>query len=120
MLARRSLSPQERIKLLLAGGDLREDGHISVDGRDAIRLITESGDVTYLVDPDTYVPIELSAKLDGGGDVDLRFPVYEDLPASALSDGLFSLQAQHPGATVKVDKLAYEAHWSELAPPKPS
>jgi hypothetical protein len=55
----------------------------------------------------------------GGGSV-TRFPVYEDLPASALSDGPFSLQAQHPSATVKVDKLAYEAHWSELAPPKPS
>lgn len=120
LLARRSLSPQERIKLLLAGRDLREDGHVSVDGRDAIRLLTSSGDVTYLVDPDTYVPIELSAKLDGGSTVDLRFPVYEDLPASALSDGSLSLQAQHQGATLQVDKLAYEAHWSELAPPKPS
>jgi hypothetical protein len=119
MLARRTLSPQERIKLLLAGGDLKEDGHVSVDGRDAVRLVTAGDDVTYLVDPDTYVPVELSAKLEGGGNVDLRFPVYEDLPPSAMSDGLFSLQAQHPGATVKIDKPAYEKRWSELAPPKP-
>jgi hypothetical protein len=91
-----------------------------LDGRDAVRLVSAGRDVTYLVDSETYVPIQLSAKLDGGGNVDLRFPVYEALPASAPSDGPFSLHAQHPGATVKVDKLAYEAHWSELAPPKPS
>jgi hypothetical protein len=107
-LARRLLSPQERVKLLLAGGDLREDGHVSVDGRDAVRLVTAEGDVTYLVDPDTYVPIELNAKFDDGGDVDLRFPVYEELSPSAVSGGAFSLQAQHPGATLKIDKLAYE------------
>src|SRR4029453_17682699 len=104
------------VKLLLAGRDLREAGHVSVDGRDAVRLVTAGGDVTYLVDPDTYVPIELKAKFDDGGGVDLRFPVYEELPPSAVSGGAFSLQAQHPGATLKVDKLAYEERWSELAP----
>lgn len=118
-LERRTLSPQERVKVLLAGGDLTDEGHLSVDGRDAIRLVTKGGEVTYLVDPDTYAPIELRAKLDGGGEVDLRFPVYEQLSASALSDGQFSLAAQHPGAVVKVDKLAYEAQWSRLAPEKP-
>jgi hypothetical protein len=118
-LARRLLSPQERVKLLLAGGDLREDGHVSVDGRDAARLVTAGGDVTYLVDPDTYVPIELKARFDDGGGVDLRFPVYEELSPSAVSGGAFSLEAQHPGATLKVDKLAYEQRWSELAPAKP-
>jgi DNA-directed RNA polymerase specialized sigma24 family protein len=106
MLARRMLSPQERVKLLLAGGQLQDEGHVSVDGRDAIRLVTAGGDVTYLVDPDTYVPIELQAKLDGGGAVDLRFPVYEELPASAVGGAYFSLRAQHPGAEVKIDKLA--------------
>jgi hypothetical protein len=118
-LGRRSLSPQERIKLLLARGNLRDERHASVDGRDAVRLVTAGGNVTYFVDPDTYVPIELRAKLGGGGDVDLRFPVYEELPPSSLSGGLFSLPAQHPGAVVKVDKLAYEAQWSRLAPAKP-
>jgi hypothetical protein len=119
MLARRMLSPQERVKLLLAGGQLQDEGHVSVDGRDAIRLVTAGGDVTYLVDPDTYVPIELQAKLDGGGAVDLRFPVYEELPASAVGGALFSLRAQHPGAEVKIDKLAYEEEWTKLAPAKP-
>ena len=119
-LTRRLLSPQERIKLLLAGGDLREDGHVSVDGRDAVRLVTAGGDVTYLVDPASYVPIELKAKLDGGGDVDLRFPVYEELSPSAVVGGaLFDLRAQHPGAELKIDKLAYEEQWSKLAPAKP-
>jgi hypothetical protein len=118
-LARRLLSPQERIKLLLAGGQLRDEGTVSVDGRDAVRLVTTGGDVTYLVDPDTYVPIELQAKLDDGGSVDLRFPVYEELPPAAVDGDLFSLQAQHPGATVRLDKLAYEQHWGELAPAKP-
>jgi DNA-directed RNA polymerase specialized sigma24 family protein len=106
MLARRMLSPQERVKLLLAGGQLQDEGHVSVDGRDAIRLVTAGGDVTYLVDPDTYVPIELQAKLDGGGAVDLRFPVYEELPASDVGGAYFSLRAQHPRAEVKIDKLA--------------
>jgi hypothetical protein len=118
-LARRLLSPHDRIKLLLAGGQLRDEGTVSVDGRDAVRLVTTGGDITYLVDPDTYVPIELQAKLDDGGSVDLRFPVYEELPPAAVGGDLFSLQAQHPGATVRLDKLAYEQHWSELAPAKP-
>lgn len=117
-LDRRTLSPQERVKLLLAGGKLEDDGHVTVDGRDATRLVTADGDVTYLVDPDTYVPIELHATRNGG-EIDLRFPVYEQLPAPAVSGALFSLQAQHPGAVVKIDKLAYEAHWSEVAPRKP-
>ena len=69
--------------------------------------------------PGTYLPIELKAKFDDGGGVDLRFPVYEELSPSAVSGGAFSLRAQHPGATLKVDKLAYEQRWSELAPAKP-
>ena len=118
MLERRALSPQERVKLLLAGGELEDRGHVTVDGRDAIRLVTASGDVTYLVDPDTYVPIELRATSDGR-ETDLRFPVYEALSATAVQDGALSLEAQHPDAAVKVDKLAYEEHWAALAPAKP-
>ncbi|HZO63287.1 MAG TPA: hypothetical protein VFB35_09950 [Gaiellaceae bacterium] len=90
-----------------------------IDGRTAIRLDTADGSVTYFVDPDTYAPIALHARLDGGGETELRFPVYEELPPAAVSDGSLSLRAQHPGAAVKVDKLAYEARLSELAPPKP-
>jgi hypothetical protein len=118
-LERRLLSPQERVKLLLAGGGLTEEGHVSVDGRDAIELVTAGGDVTYFVDPDTYVPIELRAKLDGGGSVDLRFPCTRSCRRPPWATARSAIPAQHPGATVKVDKPAYEARWSELAPAKP-
>ena len=75
--------------------------------------------MTYLVDPDSYVPIELHGKLGGGGAIELSFPVYEKLPASAVGGALFDLRAQHPGAEVEIDKLAYEEQWSRLAPAKP-
>jgi hypothetical protein len=118
LLARRSLSPQERVKLLLAGGELRDAGRVSVDGHEAVKLVTKNGEVTYFVDPDTYMPIELRATGEGS-ETDLRFPVYEKLPPSALADGSLSLRAQHPDAAVKVGAEEYESRWAELAPPKP-
>ena len=109
-LARRALSPQERVKRLLAGGSKRTVTSRSTAAR---RLVTTSGDVTYLVDPDTYIPIELRATRDGG-EIDLRFRVYETLSPSVRGGGLFSLRAQHPDAAVKVDAEAYESLWGEL------
>ncbi len=51
-------TPEEKIRLLLDSGQLAEDGHVSVDGRDAVRLASADGSVTYLVDAGTFAPIE--------------------------------------------------------------
>jgi hypothetical protein len=81
------------------------------------RTATADGRVVHWEDEEWLVSGSIAPR--PGIETDLRFPVYDELPPSALGDGLLSLEAQHPGAAVKVDKLAYEARWSELAPPKP-
>jgi hypothetical protein len=87
------------ILALLRSGRVRETGHVTVGGRDAIRLESLDGKKVYLVDASTYDPIEWSTTGNGGG-VTLRFPVYEELPVDTESLALLDLRAQHPGASV--------------------
>lgn len=87
------------ILALLRSGRVRVTGHVTVDGRDAIRLESLDGKKVYVVDAATYDPIEWTTTGDGGG-VTLRFPVYEQLPVDAESLKLLDLQDQHPDAQV--------------------
>jgi hypothetical protein len=105
------------IKRLLfgAGGSLRDDGHVSVGSRDALRLVSEDAGLTYLIDADTYFPIELRTEGDGGS-VTLRFPVYEELDATAANRELLSLTAQHPDAKVDTDPAHFDAAQARLFP----
>ena len=108
-------TPAEKLRLLLQGGKLREDGHESIDGRDAIRLVSDTADLAYLVDADTFAPIEWTSRR-AGGTVTLRFHVYETLPANPENEALVSLTAQHPGAAVDSDSAHYDAVQSRLFP----
>jgi outer membrane lipoprotein-sorting protein len=100
---------------LLDSGRVRVVGHVTVDGRDAIKLESLDGKKTYIVDASTYDPIEWTTTGTDGG-VTLRFSVYEELPVDSQSTALLDLQAQHPSAQVDRDVKAYTAAESRLYP----
>jgi hypothetical protein len=103
------------ILALLESVRARVTGHVTVDGRDAIRLESLDGKKVYVVDATTYDPIEWTTTGNGGG-VTLRFPVYEQLPADADSLKLLDLEDQHPGAQVVRGAKAYIAAEGRLYP----
>jgi outer membrane lipoprotein-sorting protein len=90
---------RSEILALLRSGRVQVTGHVTVDGRDAIRLESLDGKKVYVVDAATYDPIEWTTTGDAGG-VTLRFPVYEQLPVNAESLKLLDLQDQHPDAQI--------------------
>jgi hypothetical protein len=100
---------------LLRSGRVRVNGHVAVDGHDAIRLESHDGKKVYVVDATTYAPIEWTTTGDGGG-VTLRFPVYEQLPVDADSLTLLDLQHQHPEAQVVRGADSYIAAEARLYP----
>ncbi len=105
------------ILAMLKSGQVREDGHLTVDGREAIKLVgtEEGGRQELLVDAATYDPIEWRTAGDGGGTV-LRFVVYETLPDSSAARALLDLKAQHPGARVDTDPADYQKASARLFP----
>jgi outer membrane lipoprotein-sorting protein len=100
---------------LLHSGRVRVIGHVTVDGRDAIRLESLDGKKVYVVDATTYDPIEWTTT-GNGGEVTLRFPVYEQLPADAQSLKLLDLEDQHPDAQVVRGADAYIKAEARLYP----
>jgi len=106
---------RSEILALLNSGRVVVTGHVTVDGRDAIRLESLDGRQVYIVDATTYDPIEWTTTGNGGG-VTLRFGVYEELPVDTESMQLLSLQDQHPNAQVEHGATAYIAAESRLYP----
>jgi hypothetical protein len=91
---------------LLRSGEAREDGRVTVGGREAIRIVAPADDTTLLVDARTYEPIEWSSPVTGIGTTPdtgvqtTRFETYERLPVTESNLALLDLRAQHPGAKV--------------------
>jgi hypothetical protein len=108
---------KEKILSLLASGELHEDGHVTVQGRDAIRLVSEDGSVQLSVDAGTYEPIEWRDTA-GGWTAVAQFPTYEHLPSTDANRALTSLRAQHPSAAIDTNPADYEAAAQRLAPAK--
>jgi hypothetical protein len=105
-------SYRAKILGLLESGKVHEDGRVAVDGRDAIRLVSDDGNVTLLVDADSYEPIEWRVSENGATAV-TSFPTYERLPAGEANAALLSLTARHPDAIVDDDPAHYRAaRWS--------
>ena len=104
-----------QILALLNSGRVRVVGHVTVDGRDAIKLESLDGKKTYIVDASTYDPIEWTTTGTDGG-VTLRFETYEELPVNDDSLQLLDLRAQHPAASVIHGAAAYSAAESRLYP----
>ena len=106
---------RSEVLALLDSGRVRDTGHVTVDGRDAIRLESLDGTKVLVVDAATYDPIEWTTSGDGGS-VTLRFAAYEQLAVDAESLKLLDLQAQHPGAHVVYGADAYRSAESRLHP----
>ncbi|HKC77197.1 MAG TPA: hypothetical protein VKB70_02310 [Gaiellaceae bacterium] len=106
---------RDDIVKLLDSGDVRVTGHVTIDGRDAIRIESLDGKQVYLVDASTYDPIGWTSTGTDGG-VTLRFPVYEELPVTNDSLSLLDLAAQHPGAQVVRGAAGYIAADKRLYP----
>ena len=106
---------RDEILGLLDSGRVRVVGHVTVDGRDAIKLESLDGKKTYVVDASSYDPIEWTTTGTSGG-VTLRFPVYEELPVGERSMQLLSLQDQHPSAQIVRGATAYIAAEKRLYP----
>jgi hypothetical protein len=87
------------MRSLLASGEAREDGRVTVDRRDAVRIVAPGWKTTLVVDAETFEPIEWSGVYDDGTRETNRFQTYERLSATEANLALLSLTAQHPGAT---------------------
>jgi hypothetical protein len=90
----------ERMRAFLQSGDAQEDGRVSIDGRDAIRIVTE--DLTLVVDANSHEPIEWTTTLtETAGRYETsttRIETYEWLPPTAANLALVDLDTQHPTA----------------------
>jgi hypothetical protein len=104
-----------QILALLNSGRVVVTGHVTVGGRDAIRVESLDGRKVYVVDASTYDPIEWTTT-GNGGSVTLSFGVYEELPVDSNSMALLDLETQHPDARVVRDVSAYMAAESRLYP----
>ena len=104
---------QKALEVLKSGG-ARVAGHVTVDGRDALRIVV-SADEEYLVDAQTYDPVEWITR--GTSETStLRFVAYEKLPLTPGNKDLVDLMAQHPGATVDNDPAHYQDAMGRLFP----
>jgi hypothetical protein len=100
---------------LLESGRVHEDGRVTVDGRAAIRLVSDDGNVVLLVDADTYQPIEWRVN-EGGQAAVTSFPTYEHLPVTDANTALLNMRGRHPNATVDNDPAHYRAALERLNP----
>jgi hypothetical protein len=88
-------------------GSYRVDGTEQVDGREMIRVVEGSTSaITYLVDPDTHLPVMMRAEVGEGNDRAFT-QTYEYLPRTP--ENLAQLQAADPPEGFQqVDELSYE------------
>jgi hypothetical protein len=101
---------------ILASGDVSEAGHVTVDGRDALKLASADGKVTILVDPQTCEPILWTiAAGPNGSELSAHFDVYDPVPETLASATLFDLHAQHPNASVDTSPADYAAALTRLS-----
>lgn len=109
-------SPEFRSQILalLNSGGARVVGHKTIDGRDTIQIDSADGHTSYYVDPDSYDPVELDTRGNGGG-VALRFNTYETLSADGNAN-LLDVTAQHPNATIDRSASDYIAAQKRLFP----
>jgi outer membrane lipoprotein-sorting protein len=100
---------------LLASKDAKVEKDVDYEGRPAIRITgttqpkrgaPAAGTVTYIVDANSYDPLEWQSNGTTGG-VTMKI-TYETLPATADTLPLIDLLKQHPGAKVIEDAAEYQ------------
>jgi hypothetical protein len=108
-------SYRAKILGLLESGKVHEAGRETLNGREAIRLVSDDETVTLSVDANTYEPIEWRVSQDGQ-DAVTWFPTYEHLPATDANAALLSLTGRHPEATTNDHPAHYQAALARLNP----
>jgi hypothetical protein len=68
---------------ILRSGRVAVQGHATVEGRDALKLVSTDGSTAIYVDPSTYRPIVWCAP-----DESATFGVYEELPRGTSTEAL--------------------------------
>ena len=87
--------PSTDLRAMLAAGDVRDDGVVTVDERSVRRLVSdqhEAGRLVYYMDPQTFAP--LGGRLYFGRVPALEFTVedYERLPLNAETEKLLTFE----------------------------
>ena len=90
---------RSRIRAVLASGEAREQGRVTVGDRDGILIVFSRSGTRLVVDADSYTPIEWTSVYDDAR-VTNRFRTYERLPATKANLAHLSVTAQHPGARI--------------------
>ena len=99
---------RDRMLAMLDSGTAREEGRITVDGREAIRIVAGASTSTLLVDAQTHDPIEWRGRADDGTLVTTRLDTYEWLPPTDANLALLSVTAQHPDARLEPGGITIE------------
>jgi hypothetical protein len=105
-----------RVLGFLDSGEVSAGGHVTADGRDALKLASTDGTVTILVDAKTYEPILWTmAGGPNGATLTAHFDVYERLADTQANASVFDLRAQHPDARVDTSPADYAAALARLS-----
>jgi hypothetical protein len=99
---------RDRMLDLLRSGEAHEDRRVTVNDREAIRIVSSDLKGALIVDADTYEPIVWTATADDGTVETIGFKRYEWLPATEANRALLSLAAQHPDAGVDRTQMTVE------------
>ncbi|MGH9279104.1 MAG: hypothetical protein ACRD12_13490, partial [Acidimicrobiales bacterium] len=93
----------EGMRDLLRSGQAHEDGRVTVDSREGIRIVSDVDSRVLVVDAGSYRPIEWTLTSDDGTVLTTRIEAYESLPATEANLGLLDVRAHHPDAAVVAD-----------------
>ncbi len=117
---------RDMILELLQSGDAVVEGTETIGGRECTRIAATKDYGTapdgtkygtwYLVDAGTKDPVEWRMTRDGGKAVQIRFDVYEQLPATPENLALLDLAVQHPGANLDTSAEGYRNSLDGPAP----
>jgi hypothetical protein len=100
---------RDRILPLLRSGELREAGRATIDGREAIRFVSERWGITLAVDARTYEPIEWTLEFEGPPGIETtRLTTFERLPATEANLAELDLRKAHPDAKLDVGGITLD------------
>lgn len=90
------------IRNALNSGQCAEDGHEQIEGRDAVRIISDGGTgPLLLMDAQTGTPLEQINPMSQGEYTIYYYDAYEILPGTAENLKVFDSDAFHPGVPVR-------------------